>query len=123
VYHKKPLYVLNIDDKKNEITVGEREFLYSNGLIAKECNIFFNKLPESGYVKIRSNSSEHKCQIERIDEGQIKVVFDNPQSAVTPGQSAVFYDNDTVLGGGIIDRAFQIKTQYVSILNNTPKKQ
>jgi tRNA-specific 2-thiouridylase len=106
VYHTKPLYVLKIDEKENEIIVGEREFLFSKGLIAKECNIFFDTLPGFGSAKIRSNSYEHACQIERIDKNQIKVEFDNPQSAVTPGQSVVLYDNDIVLGGGIIDRAF-----------------
>ena len=53
-------------------------------------------------VKIRYKDSGSLASIEQLDADTIKVIFDNPKKSITPGQSAVFYDNQDVIGGGII---------------------
>ncbi len=102
-----PLYVLEVKAQTNEIVVGPKEKLYRSELIARECNwIKFEKLTETikAKAKVRYNTTEKACTIFADPDG-IKVVFDEPQMSITPGQSVVFYDGEYVLGGGIIERA------------------
>ncbi|MHB1346419.1 MAG: tRNA 2-thiouridine(34) synthase MnmA [Candidatus Humimicrobiaceae bacterium] len=96
-----PLYVIKINKNTNEITVGERKHLKSKELIVHNMNLFCDELPDRLNAKIRYNHKEAACSITRLDEGY-RVVFDEGQEAVTPGQSVVFYDEDIILGGGII---------------------
>ncbi|MBM3706146.1 MAG: tRNA 2-thiouridine(34) synthase MnmA, partial [Actinobacteria bacterium] len=116
-----PLYVIKIDACKNEITAGERRYLKSRSLIAGCINILAGGLPSRATAKIRYNHRKAPCELKilkDIDTGsidrkktgpgssndfKIEVIFDEPQESVTPGQSVVFYDSDTVLGGGIIE--------------------
>lgn len=100
-----PLYIMNIDRRVNNITVGMKEDAYSRAFTAKDL-FFINKPPKKkveAKVRIRYNHKEAPAQI-HIQQGRAAVYFKKPQFAVTPGQSAVFYMKDTVLGGGIIER-------------------
>jgi tRNA-specific 2-thiouridylase len=98
-----PLYVTAIDTVKNEVVLGPREDLRSRGLIARQLNFFTAALPENLLVKIRYGKKETPCTAEIRGE-EMTVMFAEPLDSVTPGQSAVLYSGDCVVGGGIIDR-------------------
>ena len=135
IAYEKPLYVLKLDHEKNELIVGTEEELYTKELYANELNFLLEKnidlaKPIEVMAKIRYRAQEAKATLELLqDEENIssskekindkekqsvseniknmiaKVVFEEPQRAVTPGQSVVFYLDDVVLGGGkIIDK-------------------
>lgn len=103
----KRLYVSGIDAEGNRIFLDEEKGLYSRSFLTKEINLMpverLNE-PVRARVKIRYNDSGNDALLTQIDDDVIKVEFDNPQKAVTPGQSGVFYIGDEVLGGGIIDK-------------------
>jgi len=98
----KPLYVIKIDKKNNQIVVGERENLYAKGLIASNLNLFVEDFPKEVFAKIRFRHQEAKCSV-YIKDDKTFVEFFEKQEAITPGQSVVFYKDDFVLGGGIIE--------------------
>jgi len=101
-----PLYVLSIDANKNAIVVGKNEDLYRSRLEASEVNfISIEKLdePKPVQAKIRYKHAEARATIFPSGAAGIRVEFEKPQRAVTPGQAVVFYDEETVVGGGIID--------------------
>ena len=101
-----PLYVLSIDAEKNAIVIGKNEDLYRNRLEAADVNwIAFEKLSEPKVVlaKIRYRHAEAAATIYPLDGGRVRVEFGKPQRAITPGQAVVFYDGETIVGGGIID--------------------
>jgi tRNA-specific 2-thiouridylase len=107
VAHSRPLYVMKLDIESNTVTVGYKEDVYSSGLIAERVNWIGYTIPSKPIktrVKIRSNHKEASAEIRILDvNGQnVEVVFHEPQLAVTPGQAAVFYQGDRVLGGGWI---------------------
>lgn len=100
-----PLYVTKIDVKHNRVSIGQREEVYKSEFIIKDTH-FLGKFPKKKIeikVRIRYNHKEALAVV-YPDKDKQKVVFKQPQFAVTPGQSAVFYDKDTVLGGGIIQK-------------------
>jgi tRNA-specific 2-thiouridylase len=100
-----PLYVLQIKGDKRQVIVGEQENLYSCTLITKRSNLIsVNELqePMRVRVKIRHRHEPAAATIEMTGVDAILVTFDQPQRAVTPGQAAVFYDDDVVVGGGWI---------------------
>jgi tRNA-uridine 2-sulfurtransferase len=100
-----PLYVLQIKGDKRQVIVGEQENLYSRTLSTKRNNLIsVNDLaePMRVSVKIRHRHEPAAATIERPCPDEIIVTFDQPQRAVTPGQAAVFYDGDVVVGGGWI---------------------
>ena len=102
----KPLYVADIDRGKNIITVGSREDAVRKRLRVKELNwISVETLSESvsAGVKIRSTMKEESAAIIPDGDKTVIVEFDEPQWAPASGQSAVFYDGDTVIGGGVIE--------------------
>lgn len=104
-----PLYVIRIDARDNRLVVGDREKLFSRGLVAGHLNLIsVNALKEPMRVKakIRFNHQPAEATVKPDQHGGAEVVFDQPQKAVTPGQSVVFYQGDTVVGGGTIERAF-----------------
>ena len=105
-----PLYVVSINAEKNEIVLGTRELLFAQGLLAADLNIIAGKMPENAFVKTRSTSEAVPCSI-GYDGAELNIVFAEPQLAITPGQSAVVYSGDVVVGGGII--ADVRKTQAV----------
>ncbi|MEI7590480.1 MAG: tRNA methyl transferase PRC-barrel domain-containing protein, partial [Deltaproteobacteria bacterium] len=98
---KRPLYVVEIDNKSNTIIVGEKGNLLSIGLIADRTNIFFDKQPTELIAKIRYAHKGVRCVV-HLDKEKIFCDFENPQEAVSKGQSVVFYHGDVVWGGGII---------------------
>lgn len=99
---KTPLYVIDINVKTNNITLGEEKELYKTELVCSNINILVDYFPENVEAKIRFRSKKAKAHLKKIDNGNIKVIFEEPQRAITKGQSVVFYDEDVMLGGGII---------------------
>lgn len=99
-----PLFVKGFDIDKNELIVGEEKELYTKEFAVSDINwLVFDKLDSEieANVKTRYSAKEYKARI--IPEGDnLRVTFDEPQKSITPGQSAVFYDGDIVLGGGKI---------------------
>ena len=107
ISYKEPLYVVKLDMKNNQVIVGTETELYSNQLEVMNVNwiVDVEKRLEEGlecFAKIRYRAKEAKAKVIKEDEA-IKVVFQEPQRAITQGQSVVFYDEDgIVLGGGKI---------------------
>jgi tRNA-specific 2-thiouridylase len=101
-----PLYVIQIRGATGEVVVGRDEELYSKTLRARRVNLIaVDNLLESMRVrvKIRHRHEGAPASIEKSGNEAILVTFDEPQRAVTPGQAAVFYDEDVVVGGGWIE--------------------
>jgi tRNA-specific 2-thiouridylase len=105
-----PVYVSKIEAEKNRIVVCNKESLLSKGLMAENINfISIDTLtaPRRVKVKIRFQHEGAFATLSVRDKKRIEVIFEEPQLSVTPGQSAVFYEGDTVIGGGIIERAIK----------------
>jgi tRNA-specific 2-thiouridylase len=103
----RPLYVLEIRTTDNVVVVGEEHLLYKDRLRAVSLNwISQPKLDQTLEVKarIRYRHEESRARVIPSGEDEVTVEFQEPQRAVSPGQSVVFYTRDQVLGGGIIDR-------------------
>lgn len=104
ISYKVPLFVLGFNKAKNEVIVGKEKELYKKEITVTDINLLLvDKIeePMEVDVKTRYSSKVAKAKIEQDGEN-IKVTFDEPQRAITPGQSAVFYVGDIVLGGGKI---------------------
>ena len=100
-----PLFVTGIDTASNVITVGSKEEVFSNELVAGDLNWIAFPHPTQPFkacARIRYRHQEAEADITPLDNDKIYVKFTTPQMAVTPGQSVVFYDGDTVIGGGTI---------------------
>jgi tRNA-uridine 2-sulfurtransferase len=100
-----PLYVIQINGADNKVVVGNDEELYSRTLRAKRVNLIsIRELcePMRVTVKIRHRHEPASAMIEKTGNDELIVSFDQPQRAITPGQAAVFYDRDIVVGGGWI---------------------
>ena len=106
---REPFYVTGIVPDKNAIVVGKKEELYGDELVACELNwIAIKSLeqPIEAKTKIRYlHRQGADTVLVPLDEHGVHVKFKEPQMAITPGQAVVFYDDDTVLGGGIIESA------------------
>jgi tRNA-specific 2-thiouridylase len=99
------LYVLQIKGDTRQVLVGEQGRLYSQTLLARRTNLIsVAELvgPMRVSVKIRHRHDAAAATIEKTGTDEILVTFDEPQRAITPGQAAVFYDGDAVVGGGWI---------------------
>ena len=100
-----PPYVTRLCALSNTVVVGKNEQLYSKTFEAKNINLITNnklEAPIKAQVKIRYKDPGHPALVTQTDEDTIHVEFDEPQRAITKGQSAVMYDNNIVIGGGII---------------------
>lgn len=100
-----PVYVTEISAQENIIYVGSKEDLLAEGLAASDVNLIRQdriEKPIPVTAKIRYNDTGHPGVLSENDRGEIQVVFNKPQHAITPGQSVVFYHEDEVIGGGII---------------------
>jgi tRNA-specific 2-thiouridylase len=100
-----PLYVIQISGANKQVIVGGDEHLYSKTLRARRVNLIAvddlrEPMPVS--IKIRHRHEPASATIEKVGEDEILATFDEPQRAITPGQAAVFYDGDIVVGGGWI---------------------
>jgi len=107
IAHDVPLYVLELRPEENEVVVGERSRLQKKRcLIVRPNWISIPELvePIRVYAKIRSRHNQAPATIVPAENGSVEVVFDSPQSAITPGQACVFYQSEMVVGGGWITK-------------------
>ena len=107
----KPMFVVGLNNESNEVILGSNDDLMKKQVISKSNHFIItdgNTIPES-YIgknlkaKVRYASQPSDVMISKADDDIICAVFTEPQRAITPGQSIVFYDGDKVLGGGFID--------------------
>ncbi|AFS78343.1 tRNA-specific 2-thiouridylase MnmA [Gottschalkia acidurici 9a] len=101
----KPAYVVDIDPRKNIVIIGDNEDVFGTELLAHDLNfISIEKLTEPMNIKAKTRYTgiETKATIFPGNDGTVKVVFEEPVRAITPGQSVVFYEEDVVVGGGTI---------------------
>lgn len=102
----KPAFVKNINPENNTVTLCDNEELFSRELTAKNINLISVdsiKEPLRVKAKIRYRHEAQLATVTQTDDNTIKVVFDEPQRAITKGQAVVLYDDDTVVGGGEIE--------------------
>jgi tRNA-specific 2-thiouridylase len=102
----KPVYVSEIDAENNTVRVDDESHLYGMQFTAREINLMkYGRLEEPVRAKVRVRYKDEGgfAMLEQSDESHITVKFDTPRKAITPGQSAVFYEGEDVIGGGIID--------------------
>lgn len=101
---KEALYVIAIDKENNTIVVGKEKDVYGNELIAEDVKFIIEELKEPfrAEAKIRYLHQASSAMVYPLDGNKLKVEFDGPQWAITPGQAVVFYDGDIVIGGGTI---------------------
>jgi tRNA-specific 2-thiouridylase len=100
-----PLYVIQISGANKQVIVGGEENLYSRTLRARRVNLIAVddlREPMRVAVKIRHRHEPASAVVERVSDDEVVVTFDEPQRAITPGQAAVFYHGDIVVGGGWI---------------------
>jgi tRNA-specific 2-thiouridylase len=100
-----PLYVLAIDVEKNAVIVGQKDEAYGNKLIASDVNWISGQAPTQPIevmARIRYNMPDSPATATSLPDGRVEVLFDQPQFAITPGQSIVFYQDDLLLGGATI---------------------
>jgi tRNA-specific 2-thiouridylase len=105
ISNEKPLYVVQIERAKNQIIVGEEADLEAREFIAKGVNwVAFStpSEPVRAEVKIRYRHEPAMATIHSLPDAHARIVFDEPQRAVTPGQATIFYKGDEVVGGGWI---------------------
>ncbi|TFG90036.1 MAG: tRNA 2-thiouridine(34) synthase MnmA [Syntrophobacterales bacterium] len=105
---RRPYYVLEINTERDEVIVGRKEDQFVGGLVANNCSWISNK-PADGdtlhartYIRYRHEGVD--SEITLLSEGQVRIRFMTPQKAVAPGQAAVFFQGDRLLGGGWIER-------------------
>ncbi|MDW7667717.1 MAG: tRNA 2-thiouridine(34) synthase MnmA [Bacillota bacterium] len=104
-----PLYVLEKNMDKNQLIVGNKKERLRKKFTVKNMNyIFVDDSPKEfiSKVKIRYSKKEESAVVRRIEENKVEVEFFERQMDITPGQSAVFYIDDNVIGGGIIDKVY-----------------
>jgi tRNA-uridine 2-sulfurtransferase len=106
----KRLYVLQIDPRENRVVLGEKEQLLKSGLTADGLNLLSSRMRAGGeslrcLARIRHNHQPAAAMATVNENGRLRVVFDQPQSAITAGQAVVIYDGDVVIGGGWIEQA------------------
>jgi len=103
----RPLYVVDLDKENNRVVVGQNQEIFSRTLIANQLNwIAISQLTEPLEVmaRIRYSAPESPALITPLANGQVKVEFQEPQRAITPGQAVVFYQDNLVVGGGVIEK-------------------
>ena len=105
ISYEYPLYVVDLDVPANRVILGRNDDLFSSEALVENINwIDPNDDREEldCSAKVRYRMTDKPCHVVRLDETTAKVIFNEPQRAITPGQAAVFYDGDVVLGGGTI---------------------
>ena len=105
-----PLYVIQINGEKGQVTVGGSEDLMSRSLVGRDVNLISIDClggPMRVRVKIRHRHEPAPALLEDALNNEVRVTFDEPQRAITPGQAVVFYDGDLVVGGSWITEAIR----------------
>lgn len=105
-----PLYVIDKDTDKNVVVLGRTSERYKKIFTAADMNYIAYDIPPSeirAKVKIRYSMTEHDAVIYPLQNGKARVEFDNPQPDISPGQAAVMYQGDLVLGGGTIEEVLE----------------
>lgn len=103
-----PLYVLELRKNENEVIVGPADKTFKKSLTAQNINLISIdelKKEQKVNVKIRSSQKPVKAVLVPLDNTSVRVIFDDLQKSIAVGQSVVFYDDDIVIGGGIISQA------------------
>lgn len=103
----RPMYVCGINPEDNTVVLGEERELFSSEAYVSQFNWISGERPDAQVrckVKVRYSQKEHLASVIPDGKDRVKIEFDEPQRAITPGQAAVVYDGDTVLGGGVIVR-------------------
>ncbi len=104
-----PMYVVNIDAKTNTVTLGKRESLNKNGLFVKDINMMkYSHIdtPLNVNTMVRYKSSGIISRVSNADNNRLEIEFKANIQGIAPGQSAVFYEGEDVVGGGIIEESF-----------------
>ena len=105
--HPAPLYVTGLDVINNTVTLGDDEDLFASELTAHSVNFTkYDRLPESGLraiAKIRYKDDGAIATVVPLGDDRMRVVFDAPRRAITPGQSVALYEGNDLIGGGIIE--------------------
>lgn len=102
----RPMFVMKIDPENNTITLGEKGMEFSAELTASDVNFISGEFPDSETkisARIRYQAPAADAKLVPLGEGRVKVIFNTPVRAVTPGQAVVFYSGDIVLGGGTVE--------------------
>ncbi|WP_028235441.1 tRNA 2-thiouridine(34) synthase MnmA [Pseudobutyrivibrio sp. MD2005] len=105
IAYEYPLYVVALDVPGNKVILGKNEDLFSTEALVENINWIDQADDREEFdcsAKVRYRMSDKPCHVTRLDKTTAKVTFYEPQRAITPGQAAVFYDGDVVLGGGTI---------------------
>jgi tRNA-specific 2-thiouridylase len=105
IAHPTPLYVQKIDIESNRLIVGDNDSLFRGSFVIEDVNwvgVEPTTAPFEADVKIRYLHYPRPARLEPLPDDRLHVTFREAQRAITPGQSAVFYDGDIVLGGGVI---------------------
>ncbi len=100
----KPMYVLGINTENNTVTIGDNEALFKEKISVSDLSFLEEKFPESSFkcqVKIRCAARPADASVV-INGNKAEIIFDSPQRAAAPGQTAAIYKNDILLGGGTI---------------------
>ena len=108
-----PMYVVGIRPEERAVIIGPRDELYGRGVIAREVN-WLADAPTVGAevrIRVRHRAPLAAGEIIRLDDNEIEIALDEPVSAITPGQSIVFYDGEKVLGGGFIESSVNKEAQ------------
>ncbi|MFB0516825.1 MAG: tRNA 2-thiouridine(34) synthase MnmA [Candidatus Neomarinimicrobiota bacterium] len=106
IAHKEPLYVKSMDPATNRITVATRPALFQSACEVEQLNWLVDPLATPRLVQARLRYNSPAAPAKLTPQGTTaRLVFDEPQLAITPGQSAAFYDGEILIGGGIISRA------------------
>ncbi|MGH7605510.1 MAG: tRNA 2-thiouridine(34) synthase MnmA [Gemmatimonadaceae bacterium] len=102
-----PMYVIGIRPEECTVVIGTREELLGNGIVAREVNWLTTppRIGDSVSVRVRHRAPLARAEIVRLAADEIELALDEPVTAITPGQSVVFYDAQRVLGGGFIEES------------------
>jgi len=102
-----PMFVVAIEPATRAVVIGPRDELLGRGVVVREVNWLVDPAPAEGadiMVQIRHRARPTAGVVVRSASGEVEVALEEPASAISPGQSCVFYDGERVLGGGVIER-------------------
>lgn len=113
IAHPEPLYVVALDAAQNQVIVGDRPSAHLPDCTVKRINwvsMAAATTPFRAEVQVRYRTPPTACTVIPLEAGRVRVLFDEPQFSITPGQAAVWYEGDRLLGGGIIERRDAVST-------------